>query len=343
MEALVEEYLAAQSLKILPQGEFGDAVNQFVNKDDKHAMDTFVSGSLANQLKDLLALGAEDEELDGAIDRLRDERERQFQAGLVKSRHKRMYKPRPDDWDSDMEGPWEHHPGALVDVDAAGGAQSTVPAVAPVGTSQARSQLDAIRARAAAASSRVAGPSNSIDEDLIMDDFDDVRPIAKTAAKRTTKAAPATASRQRAPAATTTRKATAPKRSASGRKKGPFEDSDDSDEDALMIDDDGDEDADEVEDPIDEPVPQPSRRGRAAAAAAPARARATAAKPAAKPAAGRMRQTTLQVSQSQAPSQRPRAAATRGKQNAAEVSADEISDDSDDFEPPPTTTRSRRR
>ncbi|KJR81960.1 double-strand break repair protein MRE11 [Sporothrix schenckii 1099-18] len=358
VEALVDEYLAAQSLKILPQGEFGDAVNQFVNKDDKHAMDTFVSGSLANQLKDLLALGAEDEELDTAIERLRDERERQFQAGLVKQRHKRLYKPKPDDWDSDMEGHWEQHPGALLD--PADSALST-PAPAPTAASHARSQLDAVRARAAAASSR-AGPSSSIDEDLMMDDFDSLAPVAvtkTTAAKRTTKSAAASSSR--AKATTSTRRAPAAKRSASGRKKGPFEDSE-SDEDDVVMDDDDDvdeeEEADEIEDDgMEEPAPPPTRRGRAAPARAPARGAAAAksatskaAAAAAKPATGRLRQTTLQLSQSQAPapSQRPRAAAapttTRGKKAAVqEISADEISDDSDDFEPPPTTRTTRRR
>ena len=390
VEALVDEYLAAQSLKILPQGEFGDAVNQFVNKDDKHAMDTFVAGSLANQLKDLLALGAEDEELDAAIERLRDERERQFQAGLVKQRHKRMFKPKPADWDSDMEGHWEQHPGALIDADSAGTAANTMTTPLTTAPSHARAQLDAVRARATAAASssstatsraRSKGIANRGDDgddgddvdDLMMDDFDGVQPIKRTTTARTARTAAAPSSRSR--------KAPAAKRSASGRKKGPFEDSDDSDDDnddddddALMLDDDDEvmeEEPDEIEDDEVEAAPAARRGGRGAPArAAPKTTAKTAAKTAAKtttkatakatarskpppppPATGRMRQTTLQLSQSQAPapSQRPRAAAStastaRGKQAAVEVvSADEISDDSDDFEPPPTTTRSRRR
>jgi double-strand break repair protein MRE11 len=38
VEKLVQEFLTAQSLKILPKAPFGDAVTQFVDKDDKHAM-----------------------------------------------------------------------------------------------------------------------------------------------------------------------------------------------------------------------------------------------------------------------------------------------------------------
>lgn len=256
-------------------------------------MDTFVSGSLANQLRDLLALGAEDDDLDGAMQKIRDERERQFQAGLVKNGPKRQYKPRPDDWDSDMEGHWENSPNAVI----------ANPASVPQASTGQRSVH--------------AGPrpgTNRDDEDLSMDDFDSVQPVAKTttarrpAATRTTKTA---APRQTATAAA--KKTTAPKRGG-GRKKGPFEDSDDSNADELMIDD-------EIE---DNEQPQPARRSRAA----PARP------------AGRMRQTTLQLSQPPR-QQRPSRKATQQTQQSLELSDDEISDE-DDFEPAPTT-RARKR
>ncbi|KAN0072784.1 meiotic recombination protein [Elaphomyces granulatus] len=56
VEQLVRDFLAAQSLTILPQNSFGDAVSQFVDKDDKHAMEMFVNESLENQAQHLLAL-----------------------------------------------------------------------------------------------------------------------------------------------------------------------------------------------------------------------------------------------------------------------------------------------
>ncbi|CAK7268038.1 meiotic recombination [Sporothrix epigloea] len=370
VEALVDEYLAAQSLKILPQGEFGDAVNQFVNKDDKHAMDTFVSGSLANQLKDLLALGAEDEDLDTAIERLRDERERQFQAGLVKQRHKRMYKPKPADWDSDMEGHWELHPGARIEADVA-----SVAAPNESGPARTSAQRGQARAPVTAAKSRPPFGSNRLDDqgddDLLMDDFDNAPPIRPQTASRSTKA---TSAGSRAKA-TTARKAPAPK--SRGRTKGPFEDSEESVSDAALMDEDSDmEEPDEiVDDEMEAPPPPPARRGRAATAkaatakaatakAAPAKAAAKAtpkttakttakstARSTAKPASsGRLQQSKLQLSQFSAPSasQRPGAAAstttTRKRPKATDVeSADEISDDSGDFEPQPTTTQTRRR
>lgn len=54
VQQLVQEFLVAQSLTILPQNSFGDAVSQFVDKDDKHAMEVFVQESLAHQTQHLL-------------------------------------------------------------------------------------------------------------------------------------------------------------------------------------------------------------------------------------------------------------------------------------------------
>ncbi|BAE59013.1 unnamed protein product [Aspergillus oryzae RIB40] len=46
VEQLVREFLSAQSLSILPQNSFGDAVAQFIDKDDKHAMEIWKTCSL---------------------------------------------------------------------------------------------------------------------------------------------------------------------------------------------------------------------------------------------------------------------------------------------------------
>jgi double-strand break repair protein MRE11 len=62
VDKLVKEFLTAQSLTILPQNSFGDAVAQFVDKDDKHAMEVFVNESLSSQIKHLLDSNDVDEE-----------------------------------------------------------------------------------------------------------------------------------------------------------------------------------------------------------------------------------------------------------------------------------------
>ncbi|OAP57347.1 DNA repair protein (mre11) [Fonsecaea erecta] len=122
VDKLVREFLQAQSLTILPQNYFGDAVNQYVEKDDKHAMELFVNESLADQIKHLVRLQTDandaddnDEDLASQIQEQRAKMEEMFAKGMLKaSKSKVRFKPKPADWDSDIEGPWEETPGALL-------------------------------------------------------------------------------------------------------------------------------------------------------------------------------------------------------------------------------------
>lgn len=114
VDRLVREFLAAQSLKILPQAPFGDAVNQFVTKDDKHAMETFVSESLAGQVRQMLDLDSDEEDLESAMEAYRSRLEEQFGAGTL-VRGQRVLRERPEGWDSDLDGHWESQPGAFAE------------------------------------------------------------------------------------------------------------------------------------------------------------------------------------------------------------------------------------
>ncbi|KAL9625153.1 MAG: hypothetical protein Q9160_000554 [Pyrenula sp. 1 TL-2023] len=126
VEKLVREFLEAQSLTILPQNSFGDAVSQFIDKDDKHAMEMFVNESLATQIKHLLTLDrssrdqedddAEENQLMEAIEKYRTQLEDLFAKGHLKRVRggKKRVKPRPKEWDSEWEGTWEEQPGALL-------------------------------------------------------------------------------------------------------------------------------------------------------------------------------------------------------------------------------------
>ncbi|KAF2798346.1 DNA repair exonuclease [Melanomma pulvis-pyrius CBS 109.77] len=118
VEKLVKEFLMAQSLTILPQNSFGDAVAQFVDKDDKHAMEMFVNESLANQLKHLLDSNeVEEDDLTNEMEEYRTKLEELFASGHLKKSRKAKLKPRPDTWDSDMDGDWADQPGALMHTD----------------------------------------------------------------------------------------------------------------------------------------------------------------------------------------------------------------------------------
>ncbi|KAK5059853.1 hypothetical protein LTR84_009736 [Exophiala bonariae] len=120
IDDLVKEFLEAQSLTILPQNYFGDAVSQYVDKDDKHAMETFVNESLATQIKSLVKLqngdNEEDEDEDDLATQINEQRARMeelFAAGAIKA-NKARFKPKPENWDSDLDGEWEAQPAALI-------------------------------------------------------------------------------------------------------------------------------------------------------------------------------------------------------------------------------------
>lgn len=114
VDSLVQDFLSAQSLKVLPQGPFGDAVNQFVAKDDKHAMELFVSEHLSGQVKQMLGLESDDEDFNSAMDIYRARVEQQIAAGenRVLGDRQRVLRPKPATWDSDFDGNWEDEPDA---------------------------------------------------------------------------------------------------------------------------------------------------------------------------------------------------------------------------------------
>ncbi|RDW66031.1 hypothetical protein BP6252_09666 [Coleophoma cylindrospora] len=202
IDKVVKEFLTAQSLKILPQAPFGDAVVQFVDKDDKHAMEIFVSDSLTRQVKEMLTLDDFDEQdIDNVMERQKAKLEKQFLDGTVKRSTKAgRYHPRPPTWDSDLDGEWEDQPAALVRDDVDGDEDATPAPAGRRGRAAANSDNESIAASAAA---------------------------KKAPAKR----APA----KRAPAKP--KAAPAKKAPARGRKKAAAP-SDDEDDDVVMLDDD---------------------------------------------------------------------------------------------------------
>ncbi|KAI1754712.1 double-strand break repair protein mus-23 [Xylaria castorea] len=219
---LVEEYLKAQSLKILPQAPFGDAVTQFVDKDDKHAMEQFVTESLSGQVKQMLSLDDNDEDLDSAMEKIKKKLEDQFATGQLKRGPKLAYKPKPDEWDSDLDGHWEDQPEAI----------SHAPPVA-----QERSQPAQPRARG-----RKPNRTGFVDdEDEQMNDVAEDDEATQPKTKGRPKAATT-----RAKAA---QKAPAKKAPAKGRGRGRKQDEDDDEDDDVVMDDDN----------YDPPAPPPKR------------------------------------------------------------------------------------
>jgi double-strand break repair protein MRE11 len=113
VEKLVREFLAAQTLSILPQNSFGEAVGQFVDKDDRNAMDDFVKTALNKQWSHLIQTDGDDNAIEEAMDQHKSTLEELFAAGYMNKRTKRKIKPKPDTWDSEMDGHWSDQPEAF--------------------------------------------------------------------------------------------------------------------------------------------------------------------------------------------------------------------------------------
>ncbi|KAK1141694.1 meiotic recombination [Aspergillus melleus] len=362
VEQLVRDFLSAQSLSILPQNSFGDAVAQFIDKDDKHAMEMFVNESLDSQMKHLMSLDRDYEDVDEvatesslqkAMEKYRTQMEDMFSRGVKKrTRGKKRFKPKPDKWDSDLDGPWEDEPGALIHSDNEGGDPNAEEAGAD-GTTEPPTSRTSTRGRGRGRGGRAAASTIT----------------------STRKAATST----RTGAATTKKVAPAKPTKSRGR-RAVSDDEDEEDDDVIMLDDDEEEDAadaaqvlSDVEEDDDDSqslfVKQPptktrskasatpaktttsQRRGRAAPSPAPSSntlgGTATAPRRGAASARGRQTQTTLSFTGSQAsargntasPSKRP-SRATR--QRDVSVVSEDIDDDSDDaFEPMPSSSRRR--
>lgn len=309
---LVAKFLSSQSLTILPQNYFEDAVNQYIDKDDKHAMDMFVNESLSKQIRNLIKLGEgednggdDDDELKEKFDKYKSEMEEMFKKGQLKrGSGKAKFRPKPADWDDDFDGVWEDQPAALIPAEKKSDDESSHDSEVTPKPTATRGRGRGRGARGGAVSTRGRGVS--------------------AAAKKT---------------ATTNGR--------SKRKK--IEESEEEDEDVVMIDDDEDEASDSQAMFFSDAKGKksaPSVRGSRAAsvtsnaskatggARKPAAPTATTRKTPARAAAPRTaKQSTLSFSTSQA--------SVLGNRKGQVSDVEDEDDDEDAFEPA-TTTRSGR-
>ncbi|ATZ56449.1 Bcmre11 [Botrytis cinerea B05.10] len=317
VELLVKEFLEKQSLQVLPTTPFGDAVGQFVDKDDRHAMEIFVQKSLKAQVEELIKqangadneVGDEDEYLNAAMEKFRAQQEALAARTGSKSKKpakKLKPKPRPADFDSDLDGEW----GEKVEHCETDNGENN--------------DDDSDDAPPAPPPKRGNGNGNGKNTGgFIISDDDSDDPFAEAVNEEpkpttTTKKPPA----RRAPA----KKAAAPKKAPTkptttsrSRKKVPEpEPSDDEDEDIEM-----------EEAPAPTPAAKPKSPPKRAAAAR-----------------GRQTQTQLSFSQPSQVTGRVGGGAGGRKKQAIELSDDEISEDDDDddaFQPMSAVSSGRAR
>lgn len=307
IDELVKEFLTAQNLTILPQSAFGDAVQQFVQKDDKHAMEAFLLETMGNQVDHLVNNDGEMDDEDAIaemMEELKNKYEQSFKSGDRTTRKRTNRKPKPDGWDSDLDGDWEDNPASII-----------------------RDNEDQ-------------------DEHEVDDDEEDGDAPARTTATRG-RGTRARGRGGRTAAAGTTRKTAAAKKAPAkapakgrGKKKAATpSDDEEEDNDVIMLDDDDEEEGLFV---TQESVPQ--KRAPAKRAAASTTSSKTKAKAAPTRQMQIDDFSQVGVSQSNGSSRTSRTAgarATASSRKMQEPSDDEISDD-DAFETPPATATRRR-
>ncbi|KAM0156931.1 hypothetical protein ACHAPG_005015 [Botrytis cinerea] len=319
VELLVKEFLEKQSLQVLPTTPFGDAVGQFVDKDDRHAMEIFVQKSLKAQVEELIKqangadneVGDEDEYLNAAMEKFRAQQEALAARTGSKSKKpakKLKPKPRPADFDSDLDGEW----GEKVEHCETDNGENN--------------DDDSDDAPPAPPPKRGNGNGNGKNTGgFIISDDDSDDPFAEAVneePKPTTTTKKPSARRAPAKKAAAPKKApTKPTTTSRSRKKVPEpEPSDDEDEDVEM-----------EEAPAPTPAAKPKSQPKRAAAAR-----------------GRQTQTQLSFSQPSQVTGRVGGGAGGRKKQAIELSDDEISEDDDDddaFQPMSAVSpgRARRR
>lgn len=168
VEKLVKEFLTAQSLTILPQNSFGDAVSQFVDKDDKHAMELFVSENLVKQVEQLMNLDNLDEDnIRDAMDKGKSHLEELFASGHMSKIRNRKRKPRPEDWDSDLNGEWDVQPAAIIrsDLEDEADSDETAAKPPPKGRGKAAPKKTAAPARKAAPAKSTRGKKKMVESE----------------------------------------------------------------------------------------------------------------------------------------------------------------------------------
>lgn len=159
VEALVSEFLTSATLEILPSNGLGDAVGQFVDKDDKHAVETFVDDSLKSYLVKLREYDdLNEEKISEVVEAQKSYLEEMFAKGLVKpKKSNRKLKEKPDMWDSDIDGPWEEQPAAQVIASEHGSDEEEVETPVPARRTTAGRGRGGRGGRGAAASTRGRG------------------------------------------------------------------------------------------------------------------------------------------------------------------------------------------
>ena len=207
VEKIIREFLTAQTLTILPPSYFGEAVGEFVDKDDKSAIDNFVSQKLKTENEFIADReDADNEDLAEGMEAAKSHLEKLFES--ERARSSRGKKPRADEWDQDFQEGRGNDANAVVrsnveEDDDSEDAPPTKPAARGRGKASTTAASGAARKTTTTKSTRgkKKAEESEEDEDIVMVDSDDddaglfVKPGPPARGKKTVAPKPAPATR----------------------------------------------------------------------------------------------------------------------------------------------------
>ncbi|THH04764.1 hypothetical protein EW145_g5283 [Phellinidium pouzarii] len=180
---LVKEYLASQEMQLLGEGGMGDAIQLFVEKDDIHAISSYVHTNLKSLMKGMQSYGQiEEEELDDAVQKARKEHEEEY---MERQRGNIMQtKSKGKDVASDAES----IDSMLMEVDLEEDEYSEFPLKKATKSSAGKGKRRAVPSTTAKSTGKKP-PNDSDDDDVEFDDGDGSGVAVKAPPKKTSRAA----------------------------------------------------------------------------------------------------------------------------------------------------------
>ena len=134
-------------------------------------MEMFVNESLSTQVKHLMEIDEYEGDLQAEMDVYKSKLEELFAAGHLKKTRKIKLKPKPDTWDSDLDGEWGDQPGALIHSDVED-EDDEDDAATPVPTGRGKAAAKKVVAKKAPVTKSARGKKRAVEEESDEEDQD---------------------------------------------------------------------------------------------------------------------------------------------------------------------------
>ncbi|BFZ62638.1 meiotic recombination [Saitoella coloradoensis] len=201
IQTLVNDVLSKQTLAILAENGLGDAISQYVDKDDKNAVKQFVDDTLTTQMKTLMRMDVREEDIDQAIEAQKEKEAEKFAKKVGREEQgARKRAVENDGFSEDDMPPPRRRQVARDDDEDEEEEEEEEPQPSIRTTKRAPAAKKAAPARKAAATSTRRGRGNKAksptpeisdaEDDIIEDEEDDFESVQSTRRKAPSRAMP---------------------------------------------------------------------------------------------------------------------------------------------------------